>query len=52
MEEIEETWQGLRDATVECAQHSIGRCGRKRSKQWIQGRSWKLIDERKIAKLK
>lgn len=51
-EDVEDLWTGLRDATTESIQNTIGRRQGKRSEQWIQARSWELIDKRKIAKLK
>ncbi|XP_058654944.1 uncharacterized protein LOC131553967 [Onychostoma macrolepis] len=49
---VEDLWGNLRDTTRECAQNIIGRRRGRQKEQWIQDRSWKLIDERKTAKLK
>ena len=50
--DIEDFWYNVKDITIDCAQTTIGRRRGRRRERWIQDQSWKLIDERKIVKLK
>lgn len=52
MANVEDLWENLRDTTMECTQNIIGRHRGRWKEEWIQDRSWKLIDKRKAAKLK
>uniref|UniRef100_A0A914URD9 Reverse transcriptase domain-containing protein n=1 Tax=Plectus sambesii TaxID=2011161 RepID=A0A914URD9_9BILA len=50
--EVESQWQGFKETMTACAQEVIGRRRGKRKEEWIQDRSWTLIDQRRKAKQK
>ena len=50
-QEIEDQWKMISESFKECAEITSGRRRGIHKEQWIQGDAWKLIDERKQAKI-
>uniref|UniRef100_A0A914V3E1 Reverse transcriptase domain-containing protein n=1 Tax=Plectus sambesii TaxID=2011161 RepID=A0A914V3E1_9BILA len=48
--DVEAQWTNYRDALTAAAEETIGRRRGTFRERWIQERSWKLIDERRLAK--
>ncbi|EYC22099.1 hypothetical protein Y032_0018g3711 [Ancylostoma ceylanicum] len=50
--DIERDWAEVKTTVKDCAKEIIGRRRGTRKEQWIQERTWQMVDERKRAKLR